>query len=370
MSISKTNRLLSVDVFRGLTMAAMILVNNPGSWEYIYPPLEHAHWNGCTPTDLIFPFFLFIVGMAIPFALGKRKLAGADNGKIIVKILRRSAILFALGLLSYLFPYFDFANMRIPGVLQRIAVVYFFASFIFLFFHKKGQRNIAVIILLGYWALMTLMPVPGHGPANLNPDTNLAAWLDHSLMAGHMWLEKSDPEGLLSTLPSIATAILGILAGTWIKSRREEYQKVSGLLISGALLTLAGLAWDMVFPINKSLWTSSYVLYTGGLALTTFGIIYWLVDVKKSRNWTLPFTAYGANCLAVYMASGFVSSAFYTIEISNGASTISMHEYLYGNLFASWLSPINASAAWAFSLILLWLIPMIILYKKKIYIKI
>jgi len=189
-------------------------------------------------------------------------------------------------------------------------------------------------------------------------------------MAGHMWLEKSDPEGLLSTLPSIATAILGMLAGTWIKSRREEYQKVTGLLVSGALLTLTGLAWDLVFPINKSLWTSSYVLYTGGLALTTFGIIYWLVDVKKSRNWTLPFTAYGANCLAVYLASGFVASAFYAIEISNGASTISLHEYLYGNLFASWLSPINASAAWAFSLILLWFIPMVILYRKRVFIKI
>lgn len=368
--MSTPNRILSIDVFRGLTMMAMIMVNNPGTWDYVYPPLEHATWNGCTPTDLIFPFFLFVVGMAIPFSLGKRKQSGTDNGKIMIKILRRSLLLFVLGLISYLFPYFDFANMRIPGVLQRIAVVYFFASIIFLFTQKKAQRNIALIILTGYWALMTLMPVPGHGAANLNPDTNLAAWLDHNLMAGHTWLENSDPEGLLSTIPAIATAIIGMLAGASVKSRREEYQKVSGLLVSGALLTVTGLAWNMVFPINKSLWTSSYVLYTAGLALTTFGIIYWLVDVKKSRNWTLPFTAYGANCLAVYLASGFVSSAFDAVTVSGGDGKQSLHEYLYGNIFVSWLNPFNASVAWAFSLILLWLIPMVILYRKKIFIKI
>ncbi len=361
------NRILSIDVFRGLTMMAMILVNNPGTWEHVYPVLRHATWHGCTPTDLIFPFFLFIVGMAIPFALGKRKLMGTNHRPIVIKILPRSALLFALGLLSYLFPNFDFANMRIPGVLQRIAVVYLFASLLFLFFRERSLRNIIIVILLGYWAIMTLIPVPGYGPANLNPDTNLAAWFDFQLMEGHMWQEKSDPEGLLSTLPSIATALLGMLAGIFIKSRKEDYQKVAGLMISGALLTLAGLAWDLVFPINKVLWTSSYVLYTGGLALSTFGIIYWLVDVKKNRKWIIPFTAYGANSLAVYLASGFVASGFYAIQMQDGRS---LHQYLYENLFTTWLNPINASFAWAFSLIIFWLIPLLILYRKKIFIKI
>jgi predicted acyltransferase len=361
------NRILSIDVFRGLTMMAMILVNNPGTWEHVYPVLRHAHWHGCTPTDLIFPFFLFIVGMAIPFALGKRRQSGQPKRGIITKIIKRSVLIFALGLLFYLFPQFDFANMRIPGVLQRIAIVYLFASLLFLFFKERSLRNITLIILLGYWALMTLVPVPGHGQPNLNPDTNLAAWFDFQLMEGHMWQEKSDPEGLLSTLPSIATAILGMLAGIFIRSRKEDYQKVSGLMIGGALLTLVGLAWDLVFPINNALWTSSYVLYTEGLALSTFGIIYWLVDVKKSRKWITPFTAYGANCLAVYLASGFMASGFYAIQMQDGRS---LHQYLYENLFTSWLSPINASFAWAFSLIIFWLIPLLILYRKKIFIKI
>jgi predicted acyltransferase len=368
--MSGKERILSIDVFRGLTMAAMILVNNPGSWEHIYVPLEHAPWNGCTPTDLIFPFFLFIVGMAIPFALGNRKEQGQKTKAIFVKILRRSALIFILGLIFYLFPKFDFANMRIPGVLQRIAIVYFFASIIFMESGWKAQRNIAVIILLGYWALMALIPVPGHGPANLEPDTNLAAWFDFSLMKGHMWTEKSDPEGLLSTLPAIATGILGMLAGQWVRHRGDQNEKVIGLLVSGALLTGLGLFWDLAFPINKNLWTSSYVVYTGGLALTVFGITYWLVDVQKSRKWITPFAAYGANCLAVYLASGFFSSALWAIPVNSSGGQMPLYTWIYENIFATWLSPINASAAFAITLILLWLIPLMALYKRKIFIKI
>jgi len=364
------DRILSIDVFRGLTMAAMIMVNNPGSWEYVYTPLEHAAWDGCTPTDLIFPFFLFIVGMAIPFALGNRMEHGQKTSALFLKVLRRSALIFLLGLLFYLFPKFDFVHMRIPGVLQRIAVVYFFTSLIFMESGWKAQRNITIILLLGYWALMSLVPVPGHGPANLDPNTNLAAWLDFSLMEGHMWLEKADPEGLLSTLPAIATGIIGMLAGQWIRHRGDHYVKVTGLLVSGALLTGTGLLWNLAFPINKNLWTSSYVIYTGGLALTVFGIIYWLVDVKKSRKWITPFAAYGANCLAVYLASGFVASTFWAISVSSGNEHIPLYTWIYENLFATWLSPINASAAFAISFILLWLIPLLVLYRKRIFIKI
>lgn len=368
--MSDKERILSIDVFRGLTMAAMIMVNNPGSWEHIYTPLGHAHWNGCTPTDLIFPFFLFIVGLSVPFSLGKRRDHGEKKGHIMLKILRRSAMIFALGLVFYLFPRFDFANMRIPGVLQRIAVVYFFISIIFLQTRWKAQRNIAVILLLGYWALMTLVPVPGYGPANLEPDTNLAAWLDYNLMAGHTWLEKSDPEGLLSTIPAIVTGLMGMLAGSWLKGRGSQEHKTVGFLVAGAVFTGIGLFWDLVFPINKSLWTSSYVLYTGGLALTVFGITYWLVDVRKSRKWIAPFAAYGANCLAVYLASGFVASLLWTIPVAQGSVTIPLYSWIYENIFASWLSPINASAAFAITYILVWLYPLMVMYKRRIFIKI
>jgi predicted acyltransferase len=364
------DRILSIDVFRGLTMAAMIMVNNPGSWEHVYSPLEHAAWNGCTPTDLIFPFFLFIVGMAVPFALGNRREQGQKTRTIFLKVLRRSALIFLLGLIFYLFPKFDFEHMRIPGVLQRIAMVYFFTSIIFIESGWKAQRNIAIILLLGYWALMTLVPVPGHGPANLDPDTNLAAWLDFNLMEGHTWLEKADPEGLLSTLPAIATGILGMLAGQWIRRRGDQNEKVIGLFVSGAILTGGGLFWDLAFPINKNLWTSSYVIYTGGLALTVFGIIYWLVDVKKSRKWITPFAAYGANCLAVYLASGFVASILWAVPVTSGSAQIPLYTWIYQNLFATWLSPISASAAFAISYILLWLIPLLALYRKRIFIKI
>ena len=287
----KQDRILSIDVFRGLTMAAMILVNNPGNWGHIYPILRHAEWNGCTPTDLIFPFFLFIVGMAVPFALGKRKREGQNKKNILLKIVKRTLVIFALGLIFYLFPRFDFSHMRIPGVLQRIALVYFFISIIYMYFSWKGQRNIALVLLLGYWAVMTLVPVPGVGPANLNPDTNLAAWFDFQLLEGHMWAERSDPEGFLSTLPAIATGILGMLAGEWLLRKEDENRKVIGLLMAGAVLTALGLFWGLVFPINKNLWTSSYVLYTAGIASTLFGIIYWLVDIQKKRAFITPFAA-------------------------------------------------------------------------------
>lgn len=366
----KQDRILSIDVFRGLTMAAMILVNNPGNWGHIYPILRHAEWNGCTPTDLIFPFFLFIVGMAVPFALGKRKREGQNKKNILLKIVKRTLVIFALGLIFYLFPRFDFSHMRIPGVLQRIALVYFFISIIYMYFSWKGQRNIALVLLLGYWAVMTLVPVPGVGPANLNPDTNLAAWFDFQLLEGHMWTERSDPEGFLSTLPAIATGILGMLAGEWLLRKEDENRKVIGLLMAGAVLTVLGLFWGLVFPINKNLWTSSYVLYTAGIASTLFGIIYWLVDIQKKRAFITPFAAYGANCLAVYMASGLVASMLWNIRIDSLVEPIPLYSWIYENLFAAWLSPVNASLGFAVSFILLWLIPVYLMYQKKIYIKI
>jgi len=262
-------RLLSLDAFRGLTVAGMILVNNPGDWGHIYAPLEHAPWNGWTPTDLIFPFFLFIVGVSITFALGQSAGSGSQEG-VIGKILKRSLTLFLLGLFLNFFPKFDITTVRIPGVLQRIALVYLACSLIFLKTTPRQQLYILAGLLVGYWFLLTVVPVPGVGYANLEPTTNLAAWLDriiitpaHVYKATKVW----DPEGLLSTLPAISTGTLGLLVGTWLRSNRPATDKVAWLFTAGCLLTLAGLLWNGFFPINKALWTSSYVLLAGGLAM-------------------------------------------------------------------------------------------------------
>lgn len=371
--LEKRERLISLDVFRGITIAGMILVNNPGSWGSIYPPLQHASWNGCTPTDLVFPFFLFIVGVAITLSLSKRKSRGDDKKKLMLNILRRSVILFLLGLILAAFPSFDILNIRIPGVLQRIAVVYLVSSFLYLNFNTKILIYITSFCLIIYWLMMTLIPVPGIGYANLEQTTNLAAWLDNLLLSGHMWSATKvwDPEGVLSTLPSIGTALIGILTGAWLQSKNDSTTKTVWLFVSGTLLMFFGYVWDGWFPLNKSLWTSSYVLYTGGLALIFLALCYWFIDVKNIKWWSKPFQVYGMNAITVFFLSGIVSKILYTIKISNSlGEEISLKGFLYSSFFLSWLSPINASLLWAIFYVLVWLSLMWILYAKKIFIKV
>lgn len=367
--MDKQERLVSLDVFRGITIAGMILVNNPGSWGNIYPPLRHADWNGCTPTDLIFPFFLFIVGVAITLSLSKRKARGDDQNKLLLNILRRSSILFLLGLILSGFPYFDFSTIRIPGVLQRIAIVYLISSFLFLKSSFKVQVILTFAFLVIYWLLMMLVPVPGIGPANLEKGTNLAAWLDNLLLNGHLWSYSKvwDPEGILSTIPAISTTLLGILTGHLLQSKNDMTTKTVWMFVYGSFLMLAGYVWDGWFPMNKSLWTSSYVLYTGGLALLFLGVCYWFIDVQKIKWWVKPFQVYGMNAITVFFLSGIVGRLLSIIKLGD---EISIKEYLYSNIFLSWLDPINASLAWALSYIILWLGLMWILYSKKIFIKV
>ena len=269
-------RLLSLDFFRGITVAAMILVNNPGDWGHIYAPLEHAEWNGCTPTDLIFPFFLFIVGVAIAYALGSKKDAGTDQRKLVGRIIRRALIIFGLGfVLALIFPvFFDplkaFKTVRIMGVLQRIAIVYLITALIFLKTSRKIQFRIFIGVLVLYWVLMMFVPVPGVGYPNLEKETNLGAWIDRGLLGTpHLWKEAItwDPEGLLGTIPAVGTCLFGVLIGTWLKRKdKDESTKVAWMFTWGLAAVIAGLLWDLEFPINKALWTSSYVLYAGGLA--------------------------------------------------------------------------------------------------------
>lgn len=376
----KPQRLLSLDVFRGLTIAGMILVNNPGSWSNIYPSLKHAAWHGVTPTDLIFPFFLFIVGVAITFSLSKRKERGDDKKKLILQIIRRSVILFLLGLFLASIRFEDnmpkivLEGIRIPGVLQRIALVYFFSSIIFLFGDKKAVVYITAAILLIYWGMMTLIPVPGHGPANLDPSTNLGAWLDYSLLKGHLWIYSKtwDPEGILSTLPAIASALFGILTGFWLRSANDDYKKIVWMFVIGNFALLIAMVWDMWFPINKQIWTSSYVVYTTGLALIILAICYFLADVKKYTWWTKPFVVYGINAITVYFLSTVMAIIIARgIYLTNDAGElIPLKSYIFNNYFLSWLDPINASLLFAITYVLFWLGIMWIFYRKKIFIKI
>jgi predicted acyltransferase len=374
MSANPSKRLLSLDVFRGITVAAMILVNNPGDWGNIYAPLEHAEWNGCTPTDLIFPFFLFIVGVSIVFALDSGKADVANHPKLIKSVIIRSLKLFVLGLILSLFPYFDFTVVRIPGVLQRIAIVYLVASLIFIKLKPKTIVQIFGLLLIGYWLIMTFVPVPGVGPANLGKDTNLGAWIDRALLTeAHLWKSAKtwDPEGLFSTIPAIATGLFGVLMGIILKAKQKTQEnKVVWLFFFGFFGFLLGLIVDLFFPINKSLWTSSYVLYTGGLASMGLAFCYWLIDVRQISWFTKPFVIYGINAITVFFASGIIARSMNLIKTTLNGEEISLKGYLYEQFFTPYLSPINASLAGAITFVLIWLVILWLMYRKNIIIKV
>ena len=367
-------RLVSLDAFRGATIAGMILVNNPGSWSYVYAPLRHAEWHGWTPTDLIFPFFLFIVGVAMPISFGKRLQRGDHRRDLMKHVVRRSAILFGLGLLMRLYPTFsDWDTLRIMGVLQRIGVVYLIASFLYLTLQQRGRWISVAVLLLGYWALMTLVPVPGSHAGDLSPEGNLGAFLDRLILGrAHLWQQNPwDPEGLLSTLPAVATTLLGIFTGAWITSGRGALIKVRGLLLAGLIGVVVGLLWHQLFPINKNLWTSSYVVFTAGMALLIFGVFFWAIDVRGWRTWSKPFVVYGMNAIAVFVASGLLTKTLvlWRVPIAGGETT-SAYGWIYQNVFASWAGPLNGSLAFAISYILFWLAIIWVLYWRRIFIKI
>lgn len=370
----KPTRLLSLDVFRGMTIAGMVLVNNPGTWSAIYPPLKHAEWHGVTPTDYIFPFFLFIVGIAIPIALGKRTEEGISRD-VYLKIFRRAATIFLLGLFLAAFPFFDLANLRIPGVLQRIAVCYLIVSIIFLNTNWRQQTIIGVVLLLFYWLLMTVVPVPGCETTTINDKAcNLAAYFDRLVFGeNHIWKSAKvyDPEGLLSTVPALATTISGVLTGTWIKTKRSDAEKVGGLFFFGVVLVALGWVWNAFFPFNKPLWTSSYVVYTSGLALCFLGFCYWLIDIKGYQKWTKPFVIFGVNALALYVFSGILARILGVVKVTGAeGKEISLQKWIFDTIFAPLGTPINASLFFAVAYIFFWLFLMWLLYRKRIYIKV
>ncbi len=365
-----SERLVSLDAFRGLTIAGMILVNNPGSWAYIYAPLRHAEWHGWTPTDLIFPYFLFIVGVAIPFSFAKRLAAGAEPSDLMRHVVRRALILIGLGIAMRAIPSFDFATMRYYGVLQRIGLVYLVAAPAYLYLDDRGRKVLAAALLLGYWAAMSWVPVPGYGAGDLSPDGNLAAWLDRLVMGGHLWQDTWDPEGLLSTLPAIATSLLGIFTGDWLRSDATPDEKTRVMVLTGIALTAVGWAWGLVFPINKNLWTSSYVVFTAGTALLVLAAMYWSIDVKKRRGpWMQWMVVYGMNAIAVFVASGMLTKTMSRIRVGGEEGT-SLYNAIYQVGFRSWLGDVNGSLAFALSYVAFWLGMMWILHARKIYVKI
>jgi predicted acyltransferase len=366
---SSPGRLLSLDVFRGATVAAMVLVNNPGSWAAVHAPLRHADWHGWTPTDLVFPFFLFIVGAAIPLALGPRLARGEPRSVLLRRIVRRAALIFTLGLFLHAFPGFDLTTIRIPGVLQRIAICYLLAAVLFAAAGWRIQAGVGVAVLLGYWAVLMLVPVPGFGAGDLSKEGNLAGFIDRAVLGPHIWRVSRvyDPEGLLSTIPALGTTLAGVLAGHWLRAAGDPRRAVAGLAAAGAAATAAGLVWGVWFPINKPLWTSSYALFTAGLALVALAACHWVIEVRGRRGWTPPFVAFGVNALALFFLSTLVARLLAVVKVAAGGErVVTLQMVVFERVFAPLASPVNASLAYAVATVLAWLAVMWVLYRKDV----
>lgn len=426
-------RIISLDVLRGITIMMMVLVNNPGSWGNIFAPLEHAEWNGCTPTDLVFPFFIFIVGAAIPLAIVTKTL----NQQTFIKILTRSLRIISLGLflgffgkieifdlvgyplliskliitgivayvllgnfeqktklylvliVFFIFMFLAFSGIeayqevRLPGVLQRIGLVYFFTSLVYLKTEIKGQIITAAVLLLGYWAIMTLIPVPGFGPANLEKGKNLAGWLDNFLLENHLWASSKtwDPEGILSTIPAIANGIIGLLVGQLLNSNLVKNNKTVKMFSIGLALVILGLIWNPFFPMNKSLWTSSFVLYTAGFATLFLTAFYYLIDIKGYKKWTTPILFWGVNPMIVFFLSGILPRVLSSIKVDNPAyvignleetqEQIGLQTYLNEFCIEPYFNdPKVASLMWALLNVAFWSVVLWCFYKKKLFFKV
>ncbi len=369
------SRLFSLDVFRGATIAAMILVNNPGN-DFPYAPLEHSKWNGWTPTDLIFPFFLFIVGVSLSLSFRSRMRRGESIRTLLLHSLRRSAIIFLIGLFLNGFPFFHLSTWRVAGVLQRIAFAYLAAAVITLFSRARGIAIWIAGLLIGYWVAMRFVPVPGFGVPGtdmplLAPDANLNWYLDQQFLPGRMYEITRDPEGILSTFPAIATALLGVLTGEWLATFRDAKKKVAGMLACGMACVVAGQLWAVWFPINKKLWTSSFVLFTAGCALICLAACYWINDVKLHRGiWTKPFVIFGTNAIAAYTLADLLSSSLFSLRVHLGRHTITLQEYIYRQAFGQLTPRAFGSLVYSLAFVLVCFLPIWWMYRKRIFLKV
>ena len=400
---ARSQRLLSLDVFRGLTIIGMLIVNNPGNAETAFWQTRHSPWNGCTLADLVFPFFLFVVGITTHLSLEARAARGDTDREIRRQILRRGALLFVIGVLLNWFPFYQYGaieghphptsldhfvarltELRFLGVLQRIGIAY--AAAALLSWNAgpgKGVARWTQVILVGYWLLLTIVPVPGEGTIGFyqlnNPGHTLAAWVDRVTLdwsrwglGNHIWQESRvyDPEGLLSTIPAIATVLIGVLIARVLATPRPLNERIRQLAAAGAVLTVSGLGCGLVFPINKSLWTSTFVVFTAGVACLTLGAIMWVIDVKQWRRWSEPFVAFGINPITAYVGAELSAVLFdSTIKLRVAGRLESLHQLTYDGL-AHWLPPAVASLGYSLVLVALWYFVLRALHHRGIIFKI
>jgi predicted acyltransferase len=374
-------RLTSLDVFRGITIAAMILVNMAGVADDVYPPLTHADWHGCTPTDLVFPFFLFIVGVAMTFSLSKYTEGNKPTSTVYWRILRRTAILFTLGLLLNGFWNqglwtFDLSSIRILGVLQRISITYLLASLIVLNLPRKGQWILAAVLLIGYWLMMMYLPVPEYGAGVLTREGNFGAYIDRMIIPkAHLYKGDGfnfmgDPEGLFSTIPAIVSVLAGYFTGQWIRSQPVQSRTSIGLGLFGVGCLIIGWAWGWTFPINKKLWTSSYVFFTSGWALLLLAACYELIEVRQNRRWSKPFEIMGLNAIALFVPSVLLIKILVKTTIGTGKDAPSTYNWIYQNFFASWAGLLNGSLLFAIVTVLLWWAVGVLMYRQRWFLKV
>ncbi|HXI43351.1 MAG TPA: DUF5009 domain-containing protein [Bryobacteraceae bacterium] len=369
---SAGQRLVSLDAFRGATMALMVLVNTPGDGEHVYGPLRHAEWNGWTPTDVVFPSFMWIVGVALTLSLGRRIAAGVSRAQLLTQAFRRALILYVLGLLVYAFPDFNLSTQRLLGVLQRIAICYFIAVAIYLFTGIRGQIVWIVSLLAGYWLLMALVPVPGYGAGRLDVEGNLAHYIDRLVLGAHNYAQTKtwDPEGIVSTLPAIATVLFGIMAGHILRLDRTLPGRTARLLALGGILIVAGLICNTWLPINKKLWTSSFALFMAGLDFAIFAIMLWWVDVRGHARMMKPLVIMGMNAITVYLVSELLEVLLNALHFPSGGHTVSVRDWLFDSLFAPLASPINASLLYAIAYTLLMYVIAYIMYRRRWFVRV
>jgi predicted acyltransferase len=372
-------RLLSLDIFRGMTLIFMTMVNLPGDPRYTYAALTHVRWNGWTIADLIFPFFIFIVGVAMPYSFSGRLARGESKGKLVAHILLRTTILFAIGVFmnwytNYMGGHarYHLANIRIFGALQRIALCYFFASLLYLKLKAKGLAIISIAILVFYFILLKFVPVPGHGAGVLVRDGNWVQYVDLHVMPGHLGSRTWESKGWLGTIPAVANMLIGVLTGMYLRSSRPALEKVRSFLVAGIVGLLLGMIWSVWIPINQNLWTSSMVVFMCGMALVILACCYYVADVRKITWWTKPFVIVGVNSLFLWVLGGDSSSVtnleLIKIHLANGTH-VSLKR-LINNVFVSWVGPVHGSELYAAVWMALWLGILAIMYKKRIFIKI
>ncbi|MDW5264476.1 MULTISPECIES: acyltransferase family protein [Acidobacteriaceae] len=377
----KPGRLLSIDLLRGLTIGFMILVNNNGS-PAAYSQLEHSAWNGFTATDLVFPTFLFLVGVSTVFSTASRLARGDSKQSLFLHTLRRAVILFLLGLLVNSFPHFHWHTLRFYGVLPRIAICYFVVATLYLINPKwKNKLVLAVALLVGYWALMRFVPVPGYGTPGrdvplLDPDRNLVAWLDRNIFAAsHLYERTRDPEGLLSTLPALATTLIGLLTGIWLRTQRALGEKIRGIAVAGVSCLVLGWVWNFSFPINKKLWTSSFVLFAVGLSLLLLALSIWMFDGRsegeakavKRSGWFTPLLVFGTNAITAYVFSELLAGGIGSILVRPG---MNLQHWLANGILSAVPYPAFASLLYSLGFVAFCWLPTYLLFRRKIFIKI